>query len=95
MIPLRVIPPLLLGCICYYMIGFVPDAIHFLKFLLVLVLFNMTTAAICFVIAAACGGHFGVANLIGVMCMLFSMLFSGFLLNKGMSPGDKVHSMLV
>ena len=86
MIPLRVIPPILLGCICYFMIGLVPSAENFLKFLLVLTLFNMTTASLCFAIAAACGHHMAIANLVGVMAMLFSMLFSGFLLSKKDMP---------
>ncbi|KAI3653144.1 hypothetical protein MP228_002569 [Amoeboaphelidium protococcarum] len=85
-LPLRVIPPVLLGAISYYMIGLTPAAYTFCKFLLVLVLFNLTAAGICLVIAVLCGNHLSLANLIAVMWMLFSMLFGGFLLNK-----DNIH----
>ncbi len=53
-IPLRIIPPILLGVIVYPMTGLVPDAEHFLVFLLVLVLFNLAAAAICLFIGIVC-----------------------------------------
>ncbi len=81
--PLRVIPPLLMGSISYYMIGLNPSFEHFMRFLLVLVLFNLAAAALCLTIAVASGNNLAMANLLSVMCMLFSMLFGGFLLNKG------------
>ena len=83
MIPLRLIPPLLTGSILYYMVGLNPDITHFLKFELILSIFNMTSAALCLMVAVSCGTNVGLANLICVMGLLFSMLFGGFLLNKG------------
>lgn len=80
-VPLRVVPPILLSCISYYMIGLVPDSAHFFRYVFAMVLFNLTTASICLVIAVSVS-ELGVANLLGVVTMLFSMLFSGFLLNK-------------
>jgi ABC-type multidrug transport system permease subunit len=87
MLPLRVVPPLLLGSIAYYMIGLYPPVENFFKFLLVLVLFNLTASSLCLVIAAICGANLAAANLIGVMTMLFNMLFGGFLINKVHIPG--------
>ncbi|KAF9177957.1 hypothetical protein BGZ49_005468, partial [Haplosporangium sp. Z 27] len=52
LIPLRVIPSLLLGCISYFMIGLSPVVQTFFKFLLILVPFNISTAMFCLVIAA-------------------------------------------
>ncbi|CAG8460707.1 452_t:CDS:10 [Dentiscutata erythropus] len=46
-IPLRVVPPILMGMIIYHMVGLVPGLTEFFKFLLVLVLFNLTAASIC------------------------------------------------
>eukprot|EP00158_Paraphelidium_tribonemae_P008650 Partr_v1_DN28639_c1_g1_i1_m50047 putative (ABC) transporter len=86
-IPLRVIPSLLLGSISYYMVGLTPDAAAFFKFLGALTMFNMTSAAQCFVIGVAMGHNLALANLISVLVILFSMLFGGFLINMDhMSP---------
>lgn len=84
-IPLRIIPPILMGSIVYPMTGLVADADHFFKFLLVLVLFNMAAATICLFIGIVCKDG-GVANLIGSLVMLFSLLFAGFLLNHDAIP---------
>lgn len=84
-IPLRIIPPLIMGAIIYPMVGLVPDLDHFLRFILVLVLFNLAAAAICLFIGIVCKDH-GVANLLGSLVMLFSLLFAGFLLNHETAP---------
>ncbi|KAI7848198.1 ABC-2 type transporter [Circinella umbellata] len=80
-IPLRVVPPLMMGLISYYMVGLVEGVPEFLKFLLVLVLFNLTAAALCLAIGIVFK-NLSMANLISCMVMLFSMLFAGLLLNK-------------
>lgn len=84
-IPLRIIPPILMGAIVYPMTGLIPDAPHFFTFILVLVLFNMAAAAICLFIGIVCKDS-GVANLIGSLVMLFSLLFAGLLLNHDAIP---------
>lgn len=84
-IPLRIIPPIIMGSILYPMTGLVPDAPHFFKFMLVLVLFNLAAAAICLFIGIVCKDA-GVASLIGSLVMLFSLLFAGFLLNHESTP---------
>lgn len=84
-IPLRIIPPIIMGSIVYPMTGLVPDIGHFLRFLLILVLFNLAAAAICLFIGIICRDH-GVANLIGSLVMLFSLLFAGLLLNHDAIP---------
>ncbi|KAI9171885.1 ABC transporter G family member [Paramyrothecium foliicola] len=84
-IPLRVIPPILMGSIIYPMTGLVPDGDHFLRFLLVLVLFNLAASAICLFIGIVCKDG-SVAQLVGSLFMLFSLLFAGFLLNHKATP---------
>ncbi|KAI8887216.1 hypothetical protein K501DRAFT_212304, partial [Backusella circina FSU 941] len=85
-IPLRVVPPLMMGLISYYMVGLVEGVGEFFKFLLVLVLFNLTAAALCLAIGVVFK-NVSMANLVAVLIMLFSMLFAGLLLNKDtMSP---------
>ncbi|KAI1105739.1 hypothetical protein F4804DRAFT_303400 [Jackrogersella minutella] len=84
-IPLRIIPPILMGAIIYPMTGLIPDASHFFTFVLVLVLFNLAAAAICLFIGIVCKDS-GVANLIGSLVMLFSLLFAGLLLNHDAIP---------
>lgn len=85
LVPLRIIPALIVGSIAYWMIGLVPQAANFLKFLLILVLFNCAAALFCMSIAAAVGNQ-GTANLICSIFMLFSMLFGGFLINLSNIP---------
>ena len=84
-IPLRVIPPIVLGCICYPMIGLQNDMSAVLRFLLVLVLFNVTSAACCLCISIVFSDQ-GVASLLATLIMLFEMLFGGLLLNKATMP---------
>jgi ABC-type multidrug transport system ATPase subunit len=84
-VPLRLIPPIILGIILYPMTGLIPAWPNFLKFILFLVLFNLAAAAI-FLFIGIVFRHNGVANLIGVLVMLFSLLFSGFFLNKDSIP---------
>ncbi|KAI1647050.1 uncharacterized protein F4817DRAFT_115222 [Daldinia loculata] len=84
-IPLRIIPPILMGAIIYPMTGLVPDTAHFFIFMLVLVLFNLAAASICLFIGVVCKDG-SVANLIGSLVMLFSLLFAGLLLNHDAIP---------
>jgi ABC-type multidrug transport system ATPase subunit/ABC-type multidrug transport system permease subunit len=84
-VPLRILPPIIMGSILYPMTGLVPDATHFFKFILVLVLFNLAAAAICLFIGIVCKDS-GVASLIGSLVMLFSLLFAGLLLNHNAIP---------
>lgn len=81
-IPLRVVPPLMMALISYSMVGLVEGVNEFLKFLLVLVLFNLTAAALCLAIGIVVK-NLSLANLLACMAILFSMLFAGLLLNKG------------
>ncbi|ODQ51181.1 hypothetical protein SAICODRAFT_60202 [Saitoella complicata NRRL Y-17804] len=84
-IPLRIVPPVVMALIIYPMVGLVPEVQTFFKFLLVLVLFNLTAAAICLFIGVVCK-ETSVANLIGSLVMLFSLLFAGLLLNSDSMP---------
>ncbi|KAF4629027.1 hypothetical protein G7Y89_g9123 [Cudoniella acicularis] len=84
-VPLRIIPPIIMGSIIYPMTGLRAEAPFFLKFILVLVLFNLAAAGICLFIGIVCKDS-GVANLIGSLVMLFSLLFAGLLLNHDAIP---------
>ncbi|GJJ77880.1 ATP-binding cassette, subfamily G (WHITE), member 2 [Entomortierella parvispora] len=84
-VPLRVIPPMLMGLIIYNMVGLVEGWNEFGKFFLVLVLFNFTASGVCLMIGIIFE-EVGVANLMSSLVMLFSMLFGGLLLNKESIP---------
>lgn len=84
-VPLRIIPPIIMGAIIYPMTGLIADAPHFFTFMLILVLFNLAAAAICLFIGIICKDG-SVANLIGSLVMLFSLLFAGLLLNHDAIP---------
>jgi drug/metabolite transporter (DMT)-like permease len=64
------------------MVGLVPDIFTFMRFLLVLVIFNLTSASICLFLGIVFR-ETSVASLVSSLVMLFSMLFGGLLLNKG------------
>ena len=84
-VPLRLIPPIIMGAIVYPMSGLTPTWPEFFKFILILVLFNLAAAAICLFIGIVFKDG-GVANLIGSLVMLFSLLFAGLLLNHDAIP---------
>ena len=84
-VPLRLIPPIIMGAIVYPMSGLTPAWGGFFKFILILVLFNLAAAAICLFIGIIFKDA-GVANLIGSLVMLFSLLFAGLLLNHDAIP---------
>ena len=84
-VPLRLIPPIIMGAILYPMSGLTPAWPEFLKFTLILVLFNLAAAAICLFIGIVFKDG-GIANLIGSLVMLFSLLFAGLLLNHDAIP---------
>ncbi|KAK0500216.1 hypothetical protein EDD18DRAFT_1318341 [Armillaria luteobubalina] len=70
-LPLRVVPPLMFGGIVYGLAGLVPTVAGFWKFMLTLVLFNLTTASVVLV-----------ASLVGTLVMLFNLLFAGLLISR-------------
>jgi ABC-type multidrug transport system ATPase subunit len=84
-VPLRLIPPLIMGAIVYPMTGLIPQWPEFLKFILFLVLFNLAAAGVCLFLGIVFKNG-SVANLLGSLVMLFSLLFSGFLLNRNSIP---------
>lgn len=84
-VPLRLIPPIITACIVYPMTGLLPNAAEFWKFMLFIVLFNLAAATVCLCIGILIRNQ-GVANLVGVLVMLFSLLFGGFLLNHETIP---------
>ena len=84
-VPLRIIPPIIMGMILYPMVGLVTQWPEFLKFILILVLFNLAASSICLFIGIVCKDN-GLSNLIGSLVMLFSLLFAGLLLNHNSIP---------
>jgi hypothetical protein len=69
-LPLRVVPPFVLGAIIYRPVGLVPTVPEFWKLILVLVLFNLAASSVVFLISIVISDG-GLANLIGSLAMLF------------------------
>lgn len=84
-IPLRVLPPVLLGLIVYPLVGLNTEGYSFIRFLMILVLFNLTAASTCLLIGVLIQNT-SVASLIGCLVMLFSLLFAGLFLNQESVP---------
>lgn len=90
LIPLRIIPPILVLIVVYPLSNLNPTIAAFFGALGVLVLFNLTSAAMVLVFAIGCGDA-GLANLLSSITMLVTMLFGGLLLNKGIFEKWKVY----
>ncbi|WVQ75296.1 hypothetical protein IAR50_004912 [Cryptococcus sp. DSM 104548] len=84
-IPLRVIPPFVLGSIVYGLAGLNPEVSAFWKFIMVLVLFNLSASSIVLFLSVAIA-DLGVANLLGSLVMLYNLLFAGLLMNYDRVP---------
>ena len=69
-LPLRVIPPFVLGSIVYGLAGLNPEVSCFWKFILTLVLFNLTASSVVLFLSIAIADT-GVANLMGSLVMLY------------------------
>jgi len=84
-VPLRVIPPFVFGAIVYAPVGLVPAVGSFWRFILVLVLFNLTASSVVLFLSVLIRDP-GVANLAGSLVMLFNLLFAGLLINREKLP---------
>lgn len=86
-LPQRIIPPLVLGSVVYWMSGLRSDTLdHFALFLVIIVLLSLASAALCMVISCFTPSV-AVGNLIAILTLFFSLLFGGFLVMKsGMKP---------
>ncbi|KAF5374447.1 hypothetical protein D9615_009108 [Tricholomella constricta] len=80
-LPLRLVPPLMFGGIVYGLVGLVPTVPGFWKFMLTLVLFNLTTASVVLLLSIAFAS-ISLASLVGTLVMLFNLLFTGLLINR-------------
>ncbi|KAG6843780.1 hypothetical protein H0H87_000560 [Tephrocybe sp. NHM501043] len=69
------------GGIVYPLVGLVPTVPGFWKFMLTLVLFNLTTASVVLLLSIAFAS-ISVASLVGTLVMLFNLLFTGLLINR-------------
>ncbi|KAK5584609.1 hypothetical protein RB653_006223 [Dictyostelium firmibasis] len=84
-IPMRVIPPIILGSICYYMIGLRPGILHFIYFLISLVLTSTVASSMCMAISTI-SPTFGTANMVSILLLFVFLLFDGFLLARSSIP---------
>jgi len=80
-LPLRLVPPVVYGGIIYGLVGLVPTVGTFWKFMLTLVLFNLTTASVVLWLSVAFSSV-SVASLVGTLVMLFNLMFTGLLINR-------------
>jgi hypothetical protein len=70
LVPLRVIPPFILGSIVYGLAGLNPEVSAFWKFIMTLVLFNLAASSVVLFLSVAVS-DVGVANLLGSLVMLY------------------------
>jgi len=80
-ISLRILPPLIFGLICYFMIGLQPIYDIFLLFLFVLILIHIVAATWCMLVSTATS-TIAQAEITAVILLVFAMVFSGNFLNN-------------
>jgi len=85
LLPMRIVPALLLGCITYFMVGFRSGVTYFGWYLLTIVLTSVVSGSMCLAISAVVP-TLGFGNLLAILLLLFYLLFAGFLVNKGSIP---------
>lgn len=83
---LRLIPPILLSSVMYWMCGLHAGITHFLWFTGLLVFTSFTGVAICLLISVVTP-TVAMGNLVGILILLFSILFEGILINQSTIPG--------
>ncbi|ODV83454.1 hypothetical protein CANARDRAFT_203144 [[Candida] arabinofermentans NRRL YB-2248] len=86
-IPLRLFPPIILMAIIYPLVGLNMEGNKFWTGTLILVLFNLATAVEILVIGILIKEP-GSATMIGVLVLLFSLLFAGLFINKETIPSQ-------
>jgi len=87
-IPMRVIPPLILGTFTFWMETHPqldPEWIHYCWCIVILILVSVVACTMCFAISSSCPS-LAVSNLVAVLLLLFFMLFGGLLANKTTIP---------
>jgi len=80
-LPLRIFPPIILTSIAYPLIGLNLENNGFIKCLIILVLFNLTVSIEILIIGILVKDSSN-ATMIGVLTLLFSLLFSGLFINR-------------
>lgn len=85
LVPLRILPSILVAIIVYPMAGLQMSVIHFLKFSLALIMFNMTSATLCLMISTLFNDPIQ-TTLVSTTIILGEMLFGGLLLNSKSLP---------
>eukprot|EP01135_Chromosphaera_perkinsii_P001583 Nk52_evm53s207 gene=Nk52_evmTU53s207 len=84
-VPLRVVPPLIMGTVSYAMIGLRPTLSHFTFFLATLVLVNLVATSICLLLGIMMKKG-SLASLLASLIMLLSLMLTGIFNNKDSMP---------
>lgn len=85
-IPMRIIPPIFLCTIAYYLMGLRTDEFyHFLIYITICIAFNVVCGTLCLFIGII-SNNASIANCIALCVHFYAMLFGGFLINTSNLP---------
>lgn len=84
-LPMRVLPPCLLLTLIYPLVGLTVEHYALVKALAILVLFNLAASAEVLVVGIYVKDP-GVSTMVGVLLLLFSLLFAGLFVNRDSMP---------
>lgn len=81
LILLRIIPSIIMGSTCYYMVGLNNGIYHFSWFIIIITLINCVSALICISISSF-SSDMGFVSVIFIYIQLFGTLFGGLFMNN-------------
>ncbi|KAG1749573.1 ABC-2 type transporter-domain-containing protein [Suillus lakei] len=84
-IPLRIMPTIILCTITYWMAGLAHDAVHFFKFLLIIVLYTLVMTLYNFLLGTLFRNG-GIAILLSALSALYQMTYAGFFVHLASIP---------
>ncbi|KAG1736895.1 uncharacterized protein EDB91DRAFT_1141561 [Suillus paluster] len=84
-IPLRIIPTITVCTITYWMAGLAHDAVHFFKFLLIIVLYTLVMTLFNFLLGTLFRNG-GIAILLSALSALYQMTYAGFFVHLASIP---------
>ncbi|KAG2107963.1 uncharacterized protein F5147DRAFT_636201 [Suillus discolor] len=84
-IPLRIIPTITVCTITYWMAGLANDAVHFFKFIFVIVLYTLVMTLFNFLLGTLFRNG-GIAILLSALSALYQMTFAGFFVHLASIP---------
>ncbi len=81
LIPLRIVPSIVMGTICYFMVGLKSGFYHYAWFIVIITLVNCVSSLICIALSSL-SSNMGLVSVLFIYGQLFGTLFGGLFINN-------------